>query len=239
MPRLNDPDNVAREYASERGLIARRSLYDGLVGEDIQQVLFDTVIETSPQRVLEVGPGTGQLAQRVVAAGLDDYTAVDISPRMVELIRARGIIAELGDVQALPFADEQFDCVVAAWMLYHVTDLDLGLSELARVLRPGGRLIAATNSERHLGELWSLVGHERWDLPFTAENGEEILARHFAEVHSRPVEAWLTFDDDAAVRSYINASPTRAHLADRLPSFTQSLRVGARTCLFVATSRGA
>ncbi len=45
---------------------------------------------------------------------------------MVELTRARGVEAVVGDVQDLPFADGQFDCVVAAWMLYHVPDLDRG-----------------------------------------------------------------------------------------------------------------
>ena len=45
---------------------------------------------------------------------------------MVELARARGVDARVGDVQELPFADGAFDCVVAAWMLYHVPDLDRG-----------------------------------------------------------------------------------------------------------------
>ncbi len=45
---------------------------------------------------------------------------------------------EVGDVQSLPFADAGFDCVIASWMLYHVPDLDLGVSEIARVLRAGG-----------------------------------------------------------------------------------------------------
>ena len=62
---------------------------------------------------------------------------VDVSPRMVELARARGVDARVGDVQELPFDDGSFDCAVAAWMLFHVPDLDRGLAELARVLRPG------------------------------------------------------------------------------------------------------
>lgn len=235
MPRLNDPADVAREYASEGGLTTRRSLYAQLEGEDAKEVLYRAVLERRPARVLEVGPGTGELAQRLLAAGISDYTAVDISPRMVELTRARGVRAEVGDVQALPFADAEFDCVIAAWMLYHVPDLDLGLSEIARVLRPGGCLLAVTNSVRHLSELWSLVGHERWELPFTAENGREILGRHFARVESRPVEAWLTLEDHEAVRSYISSSPTRAHLIDGVPTLDQPLRVGARTSILTSS----
>ena len=48
--------------------------------------------------------------------------------------QARGVHAVIGDVQELPFPDADFDCAVAAWMLYHVPDLDRGIAELARVL---------------------------------------------------------------------------------------------------------
>ena len=49
---------------------------------------------------------------------------------MVELTKARGVDVHLADVQSLPFADGEFDCVAANWVLYHVPDLDRGLSEL-------------------------------------------------------------------------------------------------------------
>ena len=45
---------------------------------------------------------------------------------MVELARARGVDARVGDVQALPFEDESFDAALAAWMLYHVPDVERG-----------------------------------------------------------------------------------------------------------------
>ena len=77
---------------------------------------------------------------------------LDVAPRMVELARSRGVDAIVGDVQELPFENALFDCAVAAWMLFHVPDIDRGLSELARVLRPGGRLVAVTNAEHHLAE---------------------------------------------------------------------------------------
>ena len=237
MARLDDPDAVAREYASERGLTARRSLYEDLDGPDVKDVLFEAVVARSPSRVLEVGPGTGELAVRLLEAGLGDYQAIDLSPRMVDLVRGRGITAEVGDIQALPFGDGEFDCVIAAWMLYHVPDLDRGLAELARVLCAGGCLIAATNSERHLAELWALTGQERWPLPFSAENGVAALRRHFAAVEASPVEAWITLADAGTARRYIRASPSRAHLTGRVPELPAPLRAGARTCIFVATKR--
>ena len=109
--------------------------------------------------------------------------AVDVSPRMVELARDRGVDAELGDVQALPFPDASFDCAVAAWMLYHVPDVDRALGELARVLRPGGRLVAVTNYLDHLYELRELSpDRPQTEWTFSGDNGKELLERHFATV---------------------------------------------------------
>ena len=111
------------------------------------------------------------------------------SERMVALARARGIDAQVGDVQSLDFRDADFGAVVAAWMLYHVPDLDLALEKCARVLRPGGTLVAVTNSADDLAELWGLVGRDLSVrlLTFRSENGEAALRRHFAEVARRDV----------------------------------------------------
>ena len=89
-----------------------------------------------------------------------EVVAIDQSTRMVELARKRGVDARVGDVQELEFGDAAFDAVVAAWMLYHVPDLHLGLAECARVLRPGGALVAVTNAATDFAELWALVGRD-------------------------------------------------------------------------------
>jgi ubiquinone/menaquinone biosynthesis C-methylase UbiE len=54
---------------------------------------------------------------------------------------------------SIPVADDAADIVVAAWMLYHVPDLDAVLREVRRVLRPGGTLVAVTNGAAHLAAL--------------------------------------------------------------------------------------
>jgi len=126
-----------------------------------------------PRRVLEVGCGRGEFAERLAGAGIG-VVAVDQSARMVELTRARGVDARLGDVQALPFADGEFDAAVANFVLYHVRDIHRALAELARVLRPGGTLVAATNGVRQLAELWELVGR---DLSERRRQGRSCCAR--------------------------------------------------------------
>jgi len=207
----------------------------GATGPDPRDVAFDAVAEVAPRRVLEVGCGRGELAARIVEETGAELVALDQSERMVELSWARGVDARVGDVQALPFPDGTFDCAVAAWMLYHVPDLDRGLAELARVLRPGGRLVAVTNSDDSLRELWAPFGERRARVhPFSAENGERSLRRRVARVERRECRGTVTFADWAAARAYVASSTTRAHLADELPRFEGPLVASRVSVVFVA-----
>jgi SAM-dependent methyltransferase len=234
--RLDDPELVRREYSTEDGLRARASVYEGIAGPDARDTALEAVRAAKPKDVLEVGCGWGELAERIAADPETRVVAVDQSPRMVELARERGVDARVGDVQALSFGDGEFDCAVAAWMLYHVPDLDRALSELARVLRPGGRLVAATNGLDHLGELWSLVGRDRTQEPvrFFSEYAEDALLRHFRSVECHEVEGNVALDFDAA-RGYIASSVVHKHLADRVPEFDEPLLATRRNAIFVAT----
>jgi ubiquinone/menaquinone biosynthesis C-methylase UbiE len=233
--KLNDPEVVKNEYANESRFERRRAAFAAASGPSALDTLFDAVAEAAPGRYLEVGCGPGDFAARVQHELDADVVALDISPRMVEITRARGVDARLGDVQALPFEDGSFDCAVAAWMLYHVPDLDLGLAELARVLRPGGRLVAATNSIDNLHELWDLVGRNRKSetVRFFAENAEEPLQRHFRSVQRRDVVGDLSFTRESA-RDYVANSIAHAHLADRIPDFDEPLVVTRHMTIFVA-----
>jgi SAM-dependent methyltransferase len=234
--RLDDPEIVRREYATEDGLRARASVYDAVAGPDAREVAFAAVADVAPAQVLEVGCGWGAFAARVADELGAAVTAIDLSPRMVELARERGVHARVGDVQDLPFAASSFDVAVANWMLYHVRDLDRGISELARVLRPGGRLVAATNAIDHLGELWTLVGRDRRREPlrFFSETGEAALRLHFASVERREIVGTVTFRDRHAVRGYVASSIAHKHLADRVPELSAPLVATRRNTIFVA-----
>ncbi|HST24947.1 MAG TPA: class I SAM-dependent methyltransferase [Gaiellaceae bacterium] len=233
--RLNDPEAVRREYADESRFNVRQSVWAAASGVSPQNVAIEALIEVEPRRVLEVGPGKGELAARIAGEVGAEIVAVDQSERMVELTRERGIDARLGDVQDLPFGEGEFDAAVAAWMLYHVPDVSRGLSELARVLRPGGRLVAITNSETSLRELWSRVGEgPKADYPFGRENGEELLRTHFGRVARRDVDGDVTFPDWEAAKAYVEASPVRAHRAAALEPFHGPLVARRRVSVFVA-----
>jgi SAM-dependent methyltransferase len=229
--RLNDPELVAREYASERGLEGRRAAYRYGVGPDPREMAFEAVAEAAPRRVLEVGPGPGELAERIQRELQASVVAVDISERMVELTRTRGVEALVGDVQELPFPDGSFDCAVAAWMLYHVPDIARGIAELVRVLRSGGRLVAVTNGADHWQGLSERVGFERHESCFSAENGEELLRRWFVHVERRDATGWIDFPDRAAAQAFVDSSIS---LDGDLPQFEGPLRVRRSPYVFVA-----
>jgi demethylmenaquinone methyltransferase/2-methoxy-6-polyprenyl-1,4-benzoquinol methylase len=92
-------------------------------------------------RVLDACCGTGDLALAVQAAG-GDVVGLDFSERMLERARRKSAAAEWvrGDLLALPFPDESFDAATVGFGVRNVEDLEAGLRELARVIRPGGRL---------------------------------------------------------------------------------------------------
>ncbi len=100
--------------------------------------------DVSGRRILDAGCGSGPLSAALRARGAV-VTGLDASAAMVDLARQRlGDDAELlvADLGArLPFADDQFDDVVASLVLHYLEDWAGPLSELRRVLKPGGRLI--------------------------------------------------------------------------------------------------
>lgn len=228
MSHLDDEALVREQYACEDNLRARQAIYDEYEGLSPREAVFAEIAALAPRRVLEVGGGPGELAERMVRELDAEVTYVDSSPRMVDLAAARGVDARVGDVQALPFADGSFDCAVAAWMLYHVPDLDGGISELARVLQPAGHLVAVTNGERHLRELRDLFGPD-FRSSFTRENGEELLLRHFAGVRRRDVEGTVTIREREAVVAYRDSMMT----SDKSLPLEVELPLRARTCVSV------
>jgi len=235
--KLDNPLVVQWEYASEERLAKRnqtyRELTEGVIAED---AAFEAVREATPERFLDAGCGMGELAGRVQRELRAVVAAVDVSPRMVELTRARGVDAQVADIQELPFDAASFDCVAANWVLHHVPDLDRGIRELARVLRPGGRLVAATLGDGNMQELWDLVGAEvTAGLSFGYGNGEAALAPHFTQIERREANGTVVFPDRASMRDFVAATTTRSHLADRVPELTGPFATRSTHCIFVAT----
>jgi demethylmenaquinone methyltransferase/2-methoxy-6-polyprenyl-1,4-benzoquinol methylase len=92
-------------------------------------------------RVLDACCGTGDLSLAAAEAG-GEVVALDFSERMLERARRKSSSIEWvrGDLLALPFPDESFDVVTVGFGIRNIEDLEAGLRELVRVLRPSGRL---------------------------------------------------------------------------------------------------
>lgn len=91
--------------------------------------------------VLEVGCGTGLVLERI-AKFARSAKGVDLSPGMLEHAKARGLDVFQGSATQLPFADNSFDVSCSFKVLAHIPDIQLALSEMARVVRPGGVVLA-------------------------------------------------------------------------------------------------
>ena len=169
---LADRAYVAEQYRDSSRFDARVQIYAlfDQSPEPWMRWLFERLSLSPRERVLEVGCGTGNLwrenAERVPHGAT--LVVTDAAPAMLEQARARlaGLALapdfRAADAQALPFADASFELVLANHMLYHVPDRARALAELARVLRPGGRLVVGTNHWTHLLELRELL--ERFGL---------------------------------------------------------------------------
>ena len=239
MARIDHVEQVQHEYRDEARFELRfRPFREWHVGRDLEGEIAEIAARGNPQDVLEVGCGMGGFAARFqsIVNGVS-YTAIDQSPRMVELARARGIDARHGDVQSLEFPDASFDLVVANWMLYHVPDLPKALSEIVRVLRPGGALVAATMGDDMHTELWSLInsGDATPELSFSAESGADALRPWFAAVERIDLHGATVFPSRDDVEAYIRSTMTRGHLVDELPHITVPFRARTTNSVFVAT----
>lgn len=101
--------------------------------------------------VLECGCGTGLLLERF-ARFASDAQGIDLSPGMLSLARERGLNVREGSVTALPYDDASFDVTCSFKVLAHVQDIGKAMSEMARVTKRGGVILAEFYNP------WSLRG---------------------------------------------------------------------------------
>lgn len=125
---------------------------------------LDTAFLEKKATVLDAGCGTGGLIRRLAPRRPAwRWTGVDIEPVACALAKERTAAEKIieGSVTALPFADESFDAVVSADVLYHVDDDAAALREFFRVLRPGGVAVINVAAYRWLWSYHDVAVHSR------------------------------------------------------------------------------
>ncbi|MBC7447782.1 MAG: bifunctional demethylmenaquinone methyltransferase/2-methoxy-6-polyprenyl-1,4-benzoquinol methylase UbiE [Hymenobacteraceae bacterium] len=110
---------------------------------------IDELMAAKPRRILDVATGTADLAIAALRADPEHVTGIDISEGMLAVGRQKlterhlsdRITLQQGDSEALQFADNSFDAIMAAYGVRNFEHLDRGLAEMFRVMRPGGKLV--------------------------------------------------------------------------------------------------
>jgi trans-aconitate methyltransferase len=104
------------------------------------------------EHILDLGCGDGHLTQRIAAAGAS-VVGVDASVEMVAAARHRGMIAEVGNAETLPYQDKTFDAVFSNAVLHWVRDHDAMMAQVRRVLKPGGRFVAEMGGQGNVAAI--------------------------------------------------------------------------------------
>jgi SAM-dependent methyltransferase len=151
-------------------------------------------------RVLEIGLGQGADSERLIRAGAI-WTGIDLTREAAERTSRRLTMKDMphqavveGSACALPFPDASFDLVYSFGVLHHIPDIATAQREIARVLKPEGRLAIMLYARRSLN-YWLSIGVVRrlglLLLYLTGQTGSGIFAAHLANARAKGILSYL------------------------------------------------
>lgn len=237
MPRIIDQHYLREEqYKTPANLQARIILHQRFSTNPYpwQRWVFDQFDLRPGMRLLEVGCGPGGLWSENLDRLPPEVriTLGDLSTGMAAAARAavdgHASFSFIGvDAQDIPLASASLERVVANHMLYHVPDMAKAVREIARVLKPGGILYAATNGLGHLRELGDLIRLFRPDYAgmgdsirafrpdcagigqqvrrFSLETAPEVLQAAFGEIEVRRYNSDLEITEAEPLINYVHS----------------------------------
>lgn len=214
----NEETNIIEQYKNAKNLNDRIRLHEkySTNKQGWFNWLFNQIDFSRVNRLLELGCGNGKLWQenKIDLRNREIFLS-DISEGMVEEVRNKmgsDFNCIVADAEKIPFKDAYFDSIIANHVLFYLNDLNQGLKEISRVLKPNGVLYCSTYGSNHMKEITDIVqsfdsrvnlsNHSLYDV-FGLENGEDILKKYFTSVQRMDYQDSLEITESKPLIDYI------------------------------------
>ncbi|MCM1044223.1 MAG: MerR family transcriptional regulator [Candidatus Gastranaerophilales bacterium] len=248
---LSDDEKIKRQYEKADNLERRIKLHDySTASQDWMDWVYERLPVKPGGHILEIGCGNGMLWQKNIeklpsnlhlrltdqSEGMLEQAHDNLKP-YESLFKEKQIHVEyqVMDANRLRLSKENYDCIIANHMLYHVENREECLKEIAKALKPTGTFVCTTIGERHMEELHEMVAafDSRIEMPyknltkgFRLENGRPQLEKFFSAVVCERQENDLLVDQVDAIYDYVYSYPGNAPciLEQRGGEFREMLR---------------
>lgn len=206
-------------YADDRHLRSRMAIYAYAETTADPRWRTSVIPWDGTQVVADVGCSNGFDLRQIVPQGRCHHAiGLDLSAGMLGslkgLRRSVGLSLVQADAQRLPLPDRTVDVAMAMHMLYHVPDIPAAIRELRRITKPGGTVLASTNSPAHLADIHELLDaaissqlcrpvHAMPALSFTTHSGSAMLSREFSSVTLRTHDVPLSIPTAQPIITYV------------------------------------
>ena len=150
------------------------------------KLVLEHIGDASGKRVADIGCGKGRFARIVKERWPSAHViALDLAEAMLAHVPAQiGRVA--ASMTSLPIAGDSMDAAYATESLEHAVDIPAAVAELARIVKPGGRIIIIDKN----AEAWGRLNTPEWERWFGRKELERLLSRHCRRVWSQPVSYW-------------------------------------------------
>lgn len=217
MKTINNHEAVQEQYLTAGNLNTRISIHEKYSANKLgfNNWIFSNYSFAANNKILELGCGTGVMWKsklHLIDKGIQ-LTLTDFSENMVTA--AKDTLGEhnhisygIADIENIPYEDGSFDIVIANMMLYHVPNLNKGLSEVKRALDDGGHFYCATYGENGImpfiaGLLKDYGIKDTTNKNFTLQNGYGILKGYFSHIKRLDYKDFLEVTEIDDLLDYI------------------------------------